>query len=63
MKISLGRLGLSTLSIILFFAALGIYVQDLDDVTITGRITDSNKLAVAGLRSPLRRPNPVPNAP
>ncbi|HEX2640921.1 MAG TPA: carboxypeptidase regulatory-like domain-containing protein, partial [Pyrinomonadaceae bacterium] len=48
MKISLGRLVLSALTVVLFFGAFGIHAQDLDDVTITGRITDSNKLAVAG---------------
>lgn len=48
MKTTFGRLVLSTLSVSVFLAAFSIHAQDLDDVTISGRITDSNKLAVAG---------------
>ena len=41
-----GRLSLSILSIFLF--AFTANAQDLDDVTLTGRVTDSNGLAIVG---------------
>ena len=48
MKNPFGRLLLSVLSILLFSCALIVSAQDLDEVTISGRITDSNGLAIAG---------------
>ena len=33
---------------VLLFAAASVFAQDLDDVTIAGRVTDSNGLAVVG---------------
>ncbi len=42
----LGRI--SVASSLLFVLALGVFAQELDTVTITGRITDSNGLAVVG---------------
>lgn len=48
MKISLGRLFLSILPVILLVGAFSVSAQDLDDVTIAGRIADSNGLAVVG---------------
>lgn len=46
MNIRFGRLSLAILSILLF--ALTASAQDLDDVTLTGRVTDSNGLAIVG---------------
>jgi hypothetical protein len=46
MNRTFGRLALSILSILVFSVALT--AQDLDDVTISGKITDPNGLAVAG---------------
>ena len=46
MKNRFGRLSLAILSIILF--ALAASAQDLDDVTLTGRVADSNGLAIVG---------------
>ncbi|MGD9561742.1 MAG: carboxypeptidase regulatory-like domain-containing protein [Pyrinomonadaceae bacterium] len=43
-----GRLMLSLLPIFAFFLVLSVSAQDLDDVTISGRITDPNGLAIAG---------------
>lgn len=48
MKTTFGRLVLSTLSLVAFLAVFNVHAQDLDDVTIAGRIADSNKLAIAG---------------
>ncbi len=42
----IGRLSLAILSIFLF--AFAVSPQDLDDVTLTGRVTDSNGLAIVG---------------
>ena len=41
-----GRLALAVLPILLF--AFVVSAQDLDDVTLTGRVTDSNGLAIVG---------------
>jgi hypothetical protein len=46
MRISLRRAALSFLTLVAFSAAL--LAQDLDDVTIAGRIVDSNKQSIAG---------------
>src|SRR4051812_19905683 len=46
MKNRFGRLALSILSVFLF--AFAICAQDLDDVSIAGRVTDSNGLAIVG---------------
>ncbi|MEO7673390.1 MAG: carboxypeptidase-like regulatory domain-containing protein, partial [Pyrinomonadaceae bacterium] len=46
MKNLFGRLSLSLLSISLL--ALTVISQDLDDVTLAGRVTDSNGLAIVG---------------
>ena len=46
MKNRFGRLSLAILSIFLF--AFTVSAQDLDDVTLTGRVTDSNSLAIVG---------------
>jgi hypothetical protein len=46
MKTSLGRLALSVISIFVFSLILA--AQDLDDVTIFGKLTDANGLAIAG---------------
>mgnify|MGYP001214873001 CR=1 FL=1 len=46
MKNRFGRLSLAILSIVLF--SLTVSAQDLDDVTLTGRVTDSNGLAIVG---------------
>jgi hypothetical protein len=48
MKKTFGRLILLALPVILLLAASNVRAQDLDDVSITGRVTDSNKLAIAG---------------
>jgi len=48
MKNPFGRLSLVILSLLLFFCVSKISAQDLDDVTISGKITDSNGLAVVG---------------
>lgn len=48
MKTSFGRLFLAFLSIITFAFFFSVSAQDLDDVTIAGRITDSNGLAIVG---------------
>ncbi len=48
MSFPTGKYLFSILSVCLFFAAFNINAQDLDDVTITGRIIDSNGLAIAG---------------
>lgn len=48
MKISLGRLASCVVPALLFIATLTVVAQDLDDVTISGRVTDSNGLAVVG---------------
>jgi len=48
MNIPLGRLALSTLFLLLCAAALA--AQDLDDVTISGKVIDSAGLAVAGAK-------------
>ncbi|MEQ1924338.1 MAG: carboxypeptidase regulatory-like domain-containing protein, partial [Pyrinomonadaceae bacterium] len=42
----IGRLSLAIISIFLF--AFAVSPQDLDDVTLTGRVTDSNGLAIVG---------------
>ncbi len=46
MKNRFGRLSLAILSIFLFGFAVS--AQDLDDVTLAGRVTDSNGLAIVG---------------
>src|SRR6476620_11131473 len=46
MKVSIGKLALSIFAIFLF--SLSFHAQDLDDVTISGKLTDPNGLAVAG---------------
>ncbi len=46
MKNRFGRLSLAILSILLFSFAVS--AQDLDDVTLTGRVADSNGLAIVG---------------
>ncbi len=46
MKNRFGRLSLAILSMFLF--AFAASAQDLDDVTLTGRVTDSNNLAIVG---------------
>jgi hypothetical protein len=43
-----GRLSLALLPILTIFLAFSISAQDLDDVTMTGRITDSNGQAIVG---------------
>lgn len=48
MKTRFGRLSLAFLPILSLFFAFAISAQDLDDVTITGRITDPNGLAIVG---------------
>ena len=48
MKMSFGRLALSIVSIFVLALTFAISAQDLDDVTISGKITDANGLAVAG---------------
>ena len=48
MNVSLRRLVPSLLTIVLIFAAAAVNAQDLDDVTFSGRIADSNNLAVVG---------------
>lgn len=48
MRSNCGRLALSILTILALSAAFSVSAQDLDDVTISGRITDSNGLAVVG---------------
>lgn len=45
---SLRRLALISLSLLLFAAAFTVSGQDLDDVTISGIIADSNKLPIVG---------------
>jgi outer membrane receptor protein involved in Fe transport len=46
MKNRFGRLSLAILSILLF--SLAVSAQDLDDVTLTGRVADSKGLAIVG---------------
>lgn len=48
MKISFGRFALSLLSICVLALFLAVSAQDLDDVTISGRIADSNGLVIVG---------------
>lgn len=48
MKFPNGRFFLSVLSVCLFLTAFSANAQDLDDVSISGRITDINGQAVAG---------------
>jgi hypothetical protein len=48
MNDSLRRLVPSLLGIVFLFAAAAVSAQDLDDVTFSGRIADSNNLAVVG---------------
>ena len=48
MKISFGRFALSVLSVFVLSAVLTLSAQDLDDVTIAGKLTDSNGLAIVG---------------
>lgn len=48
MRFSLGSFALSFLTVIALGAVLFVSAQDLDDVTITGRITDSNGLPIVG---------------
>ena len=48
MKYRFGGLAFTVLSIFLFAACLSVAAQDLDDVTISGRVTDPNGLAVVG---------------
>ena len=48
MKNFLEGFSLSILSIFVFFFALSVPAQDLDDVSIAGKIVDSNGMAVAG---------------
>ena len=46
--ISHRRLALSLISVFVFAASIFVSAQDLDDVTISGRITDSNNLPIVG---------------
>ena len=46
MKNRFGRLSLAIVST--FLLAFSLFGQDLDDVTLTGRVTDSNGLAIVG---------------
>lgn len=48
MKFRSRRLAFALLPIVTLFLALSIPAQDLDDVTINGRITDSNGLPIVG---------------
>jgi len=48
MTISLSRLALISLSIFVFASVFTVSAQDLDDVTISGMIADSNKLPIVG---------------
>lgn len=48
MTTSQGRTAFSLLPLLVFALAFSALAQDLDDVTITGRITDSSGLAVVG---------------
>lgn len=48
MKFSLRFFALFTLSFLVFAAASAVTAQDLDDVTISGRIADSNNLPIVG---------------
>lgn len=48
MKTRFGRLFYAFLSIVTFAFLFSVSAQDLDDVTIAGRITDSNGLAIVG---------------
>lgn len=48
MTISLGRFALSVLFTFAFAVSAFVSAQDLDDVTVSGRITDSNKLPIVG---------------
>lgn len=48
MKFRLGRLAFIAISVSLFAGLFTVHSQDLDDVTITGRVTDSNGLAIVG---------------
>lgn len=48
MKLSLERLVLSLVIVCLLSIFVVVYAQDLDDVKISGRVADSNGLAVAG---------------
>ena len=48
MKYRFGRLPLAVLPILTLILAVSISAQDLDDVTITGRLVDPNGLAIVG---------------
>ncbi len=48
MKFSLRFFALLSLSFLIFAAASAVTAQDLDDVTISGRIADSNNLPIVG---------------
>ncbi len=48
MTIRHGRLSLAVLPLIVLVFAFSVAAQDLDDVTITGRVADSNGLAIVG---------------
>lgn len=48
MKTSLRRFVSALVPAVLLFAAATVFAQDLDDVTVAGRVTDSNGLAVVG---------------
>jgi hypothetical protein len=47
-KTSLRRFASFLVPAVLFLTAASVFAQDLDDVTVAGRITDSNGLAVVG---------------
>ncbi|MDI1242187.1 MAG: carboxypeptidase regulatory-like domain-containing protein, partial [bacterium] len=47
-KTSLRRFASSFVPAILVFTVVSVFAQDLDDVTIAGRVTDANGLAVVG---------------
>src|SRR5688500_18274620 len=48
MKFSFARVALFSLCFVLFAGVLATPAQDLDDVTISGLISDSNKLPIVG---------------
>src|SRR3954449_4147122 len=48
MNIAFGRLTLSFLCTLVLSLAFTLHAQDLDDVTISGKITDPNGLPIAG---------------
>ncbi|HBR55908.1 MAG TPA: hypothetical protein DEA22_00290, partial [Blastocatellia bacterium] len=48
MLLSQGRILLSVVLFCAFFPVLTAFAQDLDDVSIRGRVVDSNRLPVAG---------------